>query len=156
MGTVEESIEVGVPVRAAYDQWTQFEEFPQFMEGVESVTQLDDTHLQWVAEIGGTRREWQAEITEQHPDQRIAWRAVEGAENAGVITFHPVSESATKLMLQLDFDPEGVREQVADKLGLVKKRAAGDLERFKQLIEARGAESGAWRGDVGSPTSPTQ
>ena len=151
MSTIEESIEVQVPVTTAYDQWTQFQEFPQFMEGVESVTQLDDTHLQWVAEIGGTKREWRAEITEQHPDERIAWRATEGAENAGVVTFHRIGDSTTRIMLQLDFDPEGIREQVADKLGLVKKRAVGDLERFKELIEARGVEGGGWRGDVGSP-----
>jgi uncharacterized membrane protein len=151
MSTVEESVEVAVPVRTAYDQWTQFEEFPQFMEGVESVTQLDDTHLVWVAEIAGVRREWRAEVTEQHPDERVAWRATDGAHNAGVVTFHRLDEGRTRVMLQLDFDPEGLVEAAGDKLGVVQRRAAGDLARFKEFIEARGSETGAWRGDVDRP-----
>jgi uncharacterized membrane protein len=146
--TVEESIDVNVPVRTAYDQWTQFETFPQFMEGVESVRQLDDTHLHWEADITGVTRQWDAEITEQTPDQRVAWRATEGAENAGVVTFHRVDDGVTRVMLQLEFEPEGVVEQAGDALGFVKRRATGDLGRFKEFIEARGAETGAWRGEV--------
>ena len=149
--TIEASVEVKVPVSTAYNQWTQFEEFPEFMQGVESVEQTDDTHLRWVAEIGGVRREWDAEITEQHPDERVAWKATEGAENSGVVTFHRLAPDATKVMLQLEFDPEGIVEQAGDKLGFVRRRATGDLERFKQFIEERGAETGAWRGDVARP-----
>ena len=151
MTTIEESIEVKVPVRTAYDQWTQFEEFPRFMAGVESVTQLDDTHLHWVADIGGVRREWDAEITEQHPDERVAWRATDGAENAGVVTFHRLDDTTTKVMLQLDFDPDGLVEQVGDKLGIVRSQTKADLDRFKEFIEGRGTETGAWRGDVERP-----
>jgi len=151
MATIEQSVEVGQPLRTVYNQWTQFEEFPRFMEGVEEVRQLDDTHLHWTAEIGGQRREWDAEITEQKPDERIAWRSRDGAENAGVVTFHRIDDASTKVMLQLEFDPEGVVEQVADKLGVIERRAAGDLERFREYIEARGRESGAWRGEVDRP-----
>ena len=148
MSTIEESIDVKVPVRVAYDQWTQFEEFPQFMDGVESVTQLGDDRVHWIAEIGGVRREWDATITEQHPDERIAWAATEGAENAGVVTFHRIDDETTRLMLQLDFEPEGFVEAAGDALGFVRRRAAGDLERFKGFIEARGNETGGWRGDI--------
>ena len=151
MTTIEESIEVKVPVRTAYDQWTQFEEFPRFMAGVESVTQLDDTHLRWVADIGGVKREWDAEITEQHPDERVAWRATDGADNAGVVTFHRLDDATTKVMLQLDFDPDGFVEQVGDKLGIVKSQTQADLDRFKEFIEERGSETGGWRGDVPRP-----
>ena len=145
---VEKKIEVEVPVRTAYNQWTQFEEFPQFMEGVESVRQSDDRHLHWIADIGGVRREWDAEITEQHPDERVAWRATSGTRNAGVVTFHRLDADRTKIMLQLEVDPEGFVEQAGDRLGFVSRRAASDLERFKEYIEARGRETGAWRGDV--------
>ena len=148
MATIEESVEVEVPVRTAYNQWTQFEEFPRFMEGVEEVRQLNDTKVHWVAEIAGQRREWDAEITEQTPDQRIAWCATEGATNAGVVTFHRLDDGRSKVMLQLDFEPEGAVEKVGDKLGLVKTRAKGDLKRFKAFIESQGRESGAWRGEV--------
>jgi uncharacterized membrane protein len=148
MSSVEQSVEVEVPVRTAYDQWTQFEQFPRFMEGVESVRQLDDTHLHWKAEIAGATREWDAEITEQRPDERVAWRSTSGTTNAGVVTFHRLDEAKTKVMLQLDVEPEGIVEAAGDKLGFVKRRAAGDLERFKDFIEARGTESGAWRGTV--------
>jgi uncharacterized membrane protein len=148
MSSVEESVEVAVPVRTAYDQWTQFEEFPRFMEGVESVRQIDDTHLHWKAEIAGTTREWDAEITEQRPDERVAWRSTSGTANAGVVTFHRLGEGRTKVMLQLDVEPEGHVESAGDKLGFVKRRAVGDLERFKEFIETRGTESGAWRGTV--------
>jgi uncharacterized membrane protein len=148
MSEVEESVEVEVPVRTAYDQWTQFEEFPRFMEGVEEVRQLDDTHLHWTAEIAGARREWDAEITEQRPDERVAWRSLSGTTNAGVVTFHRLDEGRTKVMLQLDLEPEGMVEAVGDKLGFVRRRAEGDLRRFKDFIEARGTETGAWRGTV--------
>jgi len=151
MTTIEESVNVEVPVGTAYNQWTQFEQFPQFMEGVESVTQLDETHLRWVADFGGVHREWQAEITEQHPDERVAWTSTEGAQNAGAVTFHRIGDSTTRVMLQLDFDPEGLVEQAGDKLGFVRRRAAGDLERFKAFIEDHGTETGAWRGDVERP-----
>jgi uncharacterized membrane protein len=151
MSTIEESVEVDVPIRTAYDQWTQFESFPEFMEGVEQVRQLDDTHLHWVAEIGGVRREWDAEVTEQHPDERVAWTATDGATNAGVVTFHRLDDARTKVMLQLEFEPHGPVEKVGDALGIVKRRATGDLERFKSFIEARGTETGAWRGDVPRP-----
>ena len=148
MATIEESVEVEVPVRTAYNQWTQFEEFPQFMEGVEEVRQLNDTTVHWVAEIAGERREWDAKITEQVPDERIAWRSTEGAANSGVVTFHRIAEGRSKVMLQLEFEPEGAKEKVGDKLGLVKGRAKGDLKRFKTFIESQGRESGAWRGEV--------
>ncbi|HEX2048206.1 MAG TPA: AI-2E family transporter [Acidimicrobiales bacterium] len=148
MSTVEKSIEVELPVSTVYNQWTQFEEFPQFMGGVESVTQLDDTRLHWVAEIAGVRREWDAEIVDQQPDQRIAWRSIDGAGNGGVVTFQPLGASRTEVNLQMEFEPEGLAETVGDKLGFVSKQAEGDLERFKSFIEQRGAETGAWRGQV--------
>ena len=148
MTTIEESVEVEVPVRTAYDQWTQFEEFPRFMEGVESVTQVADKQTHWVTSIAGVRREFDAEIVEQIPDERVAWRSTDGATQAGVVTFHRLAEGRSKVMLQLDFEPEGILETVADKLGTVKRRASGDLERFKEFIEARGTPTGAWRGEV--------
>jgi uncharacterized membrane protein len=151
MSTVEESIEVKVPVRTAYNQWTQFEEFPRFMEGVEEVRQLDDTHLHWVADIDGFKREWDAEITEQIPDERVAWTSRSGAHNAGAVTFHRLDDSHTKVMVQLEFDPSGIVEQAGDKLGFVSRRTKGDLERFREYIEERGAETGAWRGEVDRP-----
>jgi uncharacterized membrane protein len=154
MSTIEESIEVQVPVRTAYNQWTQFEEFPRFMEGVEEVRQVDDTHLHWKADIAGQAREWDAEITEQHPDERVAWKSTGGAQHAGVVTFHRIGDEQARVMLQLDVEPEGVTEQVGDKLGFVKRRVKGDLARFKELIEARGSETGGWRGEVQQdPTS---
>jgi uncharacterized membrane protein len=148
MTTIEESVEVAVPLRTAYDQWTQFEEFPRFMEGVESVTQADDTHLHWVASFGGARREWDAEITEQVPDERVAWASRGGTRNAGVVTFHRLDDATTRVMLQLEVEPEGLVEQTGDKLGFIKRRASGDLDRFKDFIESRGTETGAWRGEV--------
>ena len=148
MASVVESIDVKVPVSTAYNQWTQFETFPEFMEGVTSVVQTDDIHLHWVAEIGGADKEWNAEITEQHPDERVAWRSVDEPKQAGVVTFHRLSPDTTKVMVQMDFAPEGVVETAGDKLGVVKHRVKGDLERFKDFIEARGTESGGWRGEV--------
>jgi uncharacterized membrane protein len=148
MSTIEESIDVAAPLHTVYNQWTQFEEFPRFMEGVERVDQIDDTHLHWVAEIGGKTQEWDAVIPEQHPDERVAWTSTSGAKHAGVVTFHRISDDQTRVMLQLEYEPEGFVENVGDALGLVKHRAKGDLERFKGFIESRGTETGAWRGEV--------
>jgi len=153
MASIQESIEVGVPVETAYNQWTQFEEFPMFMEGIETVQQLDDTRLHWVAEVGGRREEWDAEITEQHPDERVAWTATSGKGNAGVVTFHRIDETQTRVMVQLDWEPEGVTQQLGATLGMDSRRVQGDLQRFKELIEKRGSESGAWRGEVDNPGS---
>jgi uncharacterized membrane protein len=148
MSTYEESIEVQVPVRTAYNQWTQFEEFPRFMEGVEEVRQLTDTELQWIAEIAGQRREWKAEITEQRPDERIAWNSTEGSRNGGVVTFHRIDDGQTRVMLQMEFEPDDALEKAGDVAGVVKSRVKGDLKRFKDFIEGRGQETGAWRGEV--------
>jgi uncharacterized membrane protein len=148
MATIEKSIDVRVPVRTAYNQWTQFEEFPQFMEGVKEVRQLDDTHLQWVANVGGKTEQWKARITEQTPDQRVAWTAETGSMNAGVVTFHKLDEGQTRVMLQLDYEPQGLVETAGDALGFVTRRVEGDLSRFKEFIEERGRETGGWRGEV--------
>jgi len=148
MASIEQSIEVDVPVSTAYNQWTQFEEFPQFMEGVQEVRQVDDSHLHWVAEIGGQKREWDAEISEQRPDERVAWKATDGKSNAGVVTFHRLSDDKTKVMVQMDYDPEGMVESLGSAVGADDRRVKGDLERFKDLIEGRSTESGAWRGEV--------
>jgi uncharacterized membrane protein len=146
--TIEQSIDVDVPVRTAYNQWTQFEEFPEFMQGVEYVHQIDDTHLGWKAEIGGVSHEWEAEITEQRPDERIAWKSTDGKGISGVVTFHRLGEDNTRIMVQFDWEPEGLVESTGSALGFDERRVQGDLERFKQLVESRGAESGAWRGEV--------
>jgi uncharacterized membrane protein len=151
MSTIEESIDVAVPVRVAYDQWTQFEEFPRFMEGVEEIRQTDDTHTHWKTKIGGVEREFDAEITEQHPDHRVAWRSTSGATNAGVVTFHRLDDAHTRVMLQMDIEPEGAVEKVGDALGIAKRRVKGDLANFKALIEERGEASGAWRGEIEQP-----
>lgn len=148
MANIEKSIDVGVPVHAAYNQWTQFESFPHFMEGVREVRQIDDTHLHWRAEIAGRDTQWDAVITEQIPDERIAWTNTSGARNAGVVTFHKIDPQTTRIMLQLDYEPEGAVENIGSALGLVSRRVAGDLERFKEFIESRGRETGAWRGEV--------
>jgi uncharacterized membrane protein len=153
MSTIEQSIDVNVPVRTAYNQWTQFEEFPTFMEGVEEVRQLDDTRLHWRTKVGGREKEFDATITEQRPDERIAWRASRGADQAGVVTFHRVEDDRTRIMLQLEAEPEGAVEKAGDALGILKRRVKGDIERFKELIEARGSESGAWRGEVDQTTT---
>ena len=152
MSTVEKSIDVEVPVSTAYNQWTQFESFPQFMEGVDRIDQTSSTQTHWVTTIGGVTREFDAEITEQHPDERVAWTTLDGPKQAGVVTFHRLAEDRTRVMLQMDFEPEGIVETVGDKLGFVTRRAEGDLKRFKTFIEQRGTESGAWRGDVERPT----
>jgi uncharacterized membrane protein len=148
VATTEKSIDVNVPVRTAYNQWTQFEEFPQFMSDVESVQQLDATHLHWRVKIAGVEREFDAEITEQLPDQRIAWRSTSGVGHAGVVTFHKLEDAKTRVMFQLDMSPETFAEKVGDKVGIVSKAAERDMKNFKEFIEMRGAESGAWRGEV--------
>jgi uncharacterized membrane protein len=148
MSQIIETIDIDVPVRVAYDQWTQFEEFPRFMEAVEKVEQLDDTTLRWTAEIAGVKKTWKATITEQTPDQRIAWTSTEGARNAGVVTFHRLDDSKTRVTLQLDVEPEGPVESVGDALGFVQRQAKGDLERFENYVESRGVATGAWRGEV--------
>ncbi|GHF05532.1 cyclase [Amycolatopsis deserti] len=154
MSTITESVDVNVDVRTAYNQWTQFESFPQFMEGVEEIRQLDDTHTHWVTKIGGAKREFDATITEQHPDERVAWRSDSGPSHAGVITFHRLDDHKTRVTAQMDIDPEGFVEQTADKLGILDRRVHGDMERFKAFIEKRGGqETGAWRGDVDRPGS---
>ena len=152
MSTVEKSIEVDVPVSTAYNQWTQFESFPQFMEGVDRIDQTSPTTTHWVTSIGGVHREFDAEITEQHPDERIAWTSVDGSKQAGVVTFHRLDANKSRVMLQMDFEPEGVVETAGDKLGVVGRRVEGDLKRFKSFIESRGTEEGGWRGTVERPT----
>nr|MBA2757804.1 SRPBCC family protein [Chloroflexota bacterium] len=148
MSETLETIDVDVPVRTAYDQWTQFEEFPEFMEGVKSVRQLDDTTLEWSASIAGVDKTWRTRITEQTPDQRIAWTATDGAKNAGVVTFHRLDDGKCRVALQLNVQPDGPIESAGDALGFVQRRAKGDLERFKKFIEERGVATGAWRGAV--------
>jgi len=148
MSKIEKSITVDVPVRTAYNQWTQFEEFPRFMEGVAEVRQLDDKRLHWVAEISGKRKEWNAEIFEQIPDQRIAWRSTTGAKNSGMVNFYPLGEERTRVTLKLNYDPEGVIESVGDMLGVVGRRVEGDLQRFKEFVQTRALETGAWRGEI--------
>ncbi len=150
MTRIEKSIEVNVPVRTVYNQWTQFEDFPRFMEGVQSVEQLDDTHIQWHAEIGGKEKEWESEILEQVPDKRIAWCSVEGAENAGAVTFEPLGPNKTRVDLVMEYELEGFVENVGDTIGVTSHRIKGDLERFKEFIESRGRETGQWRGEVRS------
>ena len=150
MPKIEDTIEVQVPVQQAYNQWTQFEDFPKFMDGIQSVQQLDDTHVEWVAEIRGESRQWTTEITEQRPDEKIAWKTVEGeVKNDGVVTFEPLGDAQTRVNVEMDVESDSTAENVAgDLLGVVKKQVHGDLERFKQLIETRDAETGAWRGGV--------
>ncbi|WP_350279258.1 SRPBCC family protein [Kribbella sp. HUAS MG21] len=148
MSGITQSVDVDVPVTTAYNQWTQFESFPLFMEGVEEIRQLDDIHLHWVTKVGGARREFDATITEQHPDERVAWRSDSGPQHAGVITFHELTPQRTRVTAQMEIDPEGFVEKVGDKLGVVEGRVKGDLERFKHFIEERPGETGAWRGDV--------
>jgi uncharacterized membrane protein len=148
MSLIEKSIELNVPVRTAHNQWTQFEEFPKFMEGVTEVKQIDDKRLQWKANIAGKDEEWNSEITEQIPDERIAWTSRGGAMNSGVVTFHRLSNATSKLMLQLEYNPQGFVEKAGDAMGLVTLRVQRDLERFKIFIESRGQETDAWRGTI--------
>ena len=148
MERIEKSIEVEVPLRTAYNQWTQFEEFPKFMEGVEEVRQIDDKRLFWRAKIAGKETEWDAEIYEQIPDSRIAWRSTSGAPNAGAVSFTSLGPERTRVNLMMDYQPLGVVEKVGDALGVVSGRVEGDLKRFKSFIEERGVSTGAWRGEV--------
>ena len=151
MSTVTESVDVAVPVRTAYNQWTQFEEFPQFMDGVEEIRQVTPEMTHWKVKIAGVEREFDARITEQHPDERVAWTSVDGPTHAGVVTFHRLDDSHTRVTVQMDLEPEGVAETVGDKAGFVDRKVKGDVKRFKEFIESRGGETGAWRGDVARP-----
>jgi uncharacterized membrane protein len=148
MTTIKKTIEVDVPVRTAYNQWTQFEEFPRFMEGVKEVRQLDDKHLHWRAEVMGKEVEWDSEITHQVPDQRVAWRSTSGADNSGSVAFQPLGQDRTQLTLHMVIDPEGAAQATGSALGIVSARIEGDLKRFKKFIEERGAETGQWRGEI--------
>ena len=148
MASITKSIDVDVPVRTVYNQWTQFEDFPRFMEGVEQISQLDPTHTHWKAKVGGVEREFDAEITEQHPDERVAWRSTTGPDQAGVVTFHRLGDNQTRVTVQMDWQPDSATEKVGSALNVDDRRVQGDLERFKEFIESRGTETGAWRGDV--------
>lgn len=151
MAVIEKSIEVEVPLHTAYNQWTQFETFPEFMDGVEEARQLDDRTLHWRARVGGKIEEWDAEITEQIPDERIAWRSHSGAGNSGVVTFHRIDDTRTRVMLQLETQPQGPVESVGDAIGVTSRRVAKDLDKFKEFIEGRRVETGAWRGEIARP-----
>ena len=153
MSEVTKSIDVNVPIGAAYDQWTQFEEFPRFMEGVKSVRQLDDTHLHWAAEIAGIEKEWDAEISEQHPDERVAWHSTSGNKNAGVVTFHRLDDNTTRVTLQMDVEPDGPIETLGDWAGVLDRQVEEDMDRFAKYITGHGEPTGAWRGNVESPSS---
>ena len=149
MGKVEQSIDVNAPLSTVYNQWTQFEEFPRFMTGVKEVKQLDDTHVHWHAEIWGKDKEWDAEITEQVPDQRISWRSTSGdAPNGGTVRFEPIGTDATRVRLAMEYEPQGMTEKVGDAVGIMSARVQNSVENFKKYIESRGTESGAWRGEV--------
>ncbi len=148
MSTVTESVDVNVPVRTAYNQWTQFEEFPRFMGGVTEIRQLDATTTHWKTNIDGVQREFDAKITEQLPDERVAWTSIEGSKQAGVVTFHRLDENTTRVTCQMDFEPDGLVEKAGDKLGFLSRQVKGDLQRFKEFLEQRGSETGAWRGSV--------
>jgi uncharacterized membrane protein len=150
MSRIVETTDVEVPVRVAYDQWTQFEEFPRFMDGVKSVQQLNDTTLAWNAEINGVDRSWRAEISEQEPDTVVAWRSTSGAKNDGRVSFEPIDGSRTRVTLELDVEPDDPIEKAGDALGFVQRQVEGDLRRFKEFIESRGAPTGGWRGEVES------
>lgn len=148
MASIVKSVDVEVPVSEAYNQWTQFESFPKFMTGVDSITQTDDTHSHWVTSIGGVNREFDTEITEQHPDERVAWKSTDGTTHAGVITFHRLGDTTTRVTAQIDWQPEGLAEKAGAVLGFDDRQVSSDLDHFKEFIESRGSETGAWRGDV--------
>ena len=149
MPQIIETVDVNVPVSVAYNQWTQFESFPHFLDEVVSITQIDDTHNHWVVNVGGAEREFDAEITEQHPDERVAWRSVGGeTEHAGVVTFHKLDENTTRVTAQIDWDPQGLLEKLGSLVGAGSHAVKKDLDNFKKFIEGRGGETGAWRGDV--------
>ncbi|WP_232429380.1 SRPBCC family protein [Noviherbaspirillum autotrophicum] len=151
MSTVEESIDVDVPISTAYNQWTQFEDFPQFMSSVHEVRQFDDTRLHWKATVAGKEKQWDAEITHQIPDKKIAWRSTTGVPNAGAVTFDRLSDTRTRINLKMSYSPETFTEKVGDTLGAVKLQAKQNLSRFKEMLESRGTETGAWRGTVAQP-----
>ena len=148
MSRFEESINVAVPVRVAYDQWTRFEDFPKFMDGIERVVQLDDKHLLWTASVAGQQKVWEAVIVDQTPDTRIAWKSTDGAENAGAVLFEPVAPAETKVILRMEAEPDGVVESVGDALGFLQRRVQGDLERFKDHVEQVGGTGRGWRGEI--------
>jgi uncharacterized membrane protein len=148
MPRFEDSVEVDVPVRTAYDQWTQFEDFPKIMEGVRHVRQLDDRRLEWTAKVADQEKTWTAEITDQTPDTRVAWKSTSGADNAGAVLFEALDPGRTRVTLKMDADPDGLVETVGANLGFLERRVKGDLERFKEFIESRGAPTGAWRGEI--------
>jgi uncharacterized membrane protein len=149
VASVQEAIDVDVPIRVAYDQWTQFESFPRFMGGVERITQTDARHTHWVTNIDGVKREFDTEITEQHPEERVAWTSTSGeAKHAGVVTFHKLDENKTHVMIQIDWEPEGLVEKAGAALGFDDRQVKADATRFKEFIESRGTETGAWRGEV--------
>jgi uncharacterized membrane protein len=148
MASITKSVDVDVPVSTAYNQWTQFSSFPQFMNGVDEITQVDNTHQHWKTSIGGQQREFDTEITEQHPDERVAWKSTDGTTHAGVVTFHKLSDATTRITAQIDWQPEGLVEKAGAIVGVDDHQVNSDLQRFKEFIESRGAESGAWRGDV--------
>jgi uncharacterized membrane protein len=148
MSNVTESVDVGTPIRTVYNQWTQFEDFPRFMEGVTEIRQTSKTTTHWKTKIAGVEREFDAEITEQLPDERVAWKSTNGSDQAGVVTFHRLDDATTRVTVQMDFAPDGVVENVGDKLGVLDRRVKGDLKRFKEFIESEGYETGAWRGEV--------
>jgi uncharacterized membrane protein len=154
MAQIEKSVVVDVPVSTAYNQWTQFEEFPRFMEGVHEVKQLDDRHLYWKAEVGGREQEWEAEIREQVPDQKIIWAATDGSENAGIVRFQPEGPGQTKIHLQMSYSTSGFAETIGDKLGFMSRRVERDLERFRDFIEERGVETGAYRETLPNQNAP--
>jgi uncharacterized membrane protein len=150
--TVTESVDVNVPIGTAYNQWTQFQDFPQFMDGVESITQIDDTHTHWVTKVAGQTREFDAEITEQHPDERVAWKSTDGdTKHAGVVTFHRLGDSETRVTIQLDWEPKGVVEKVGSAVGVDSHQVKADAKRYKEFVENRGSATGSWRGDVNRP-----
>jgi len=148
MERIEKTFEVDVPVNTVYNQWTQFEEFPQFMEGVQEVRQTDDTHLHWKAKIAGKEKEWDSEIVEQVPDKVIAWRSISGAPNAGTVRFEPLNKERTRIKLTMEYEPQGFVEKAGDSLGVVSGKVESAVERFKDLLEKRRSETGAWRGEV--------
>jgi uncharacterized membrane protein len=148
MSRVQESIDLEVPVGTAYNQWTQFEEFPRFMTHVDEVRQLDDTHLHWQVTLAGKTEEFDAEVTEQIPDKRVAWKSTSGREHAGAVDFHRLDDDRSQIMVMLDTEPQGTAERAADAIGLAERELRGDLGRFKEMIESRGQETGAWRGSV--------
>jgi uncharacterized membrane protein len=148
MTSVTKSVDVHAPISRVYNQWTQFESFPEFMSGIENIAQLDDRLLHWKVNIAGAKREFDAEITEQHPEERVAWTSVDGTTHAGVVTFHKLNDEITRVTVQLDWQPDGALEKAGAALGFDDRQVSGDLDRFKTFIENAGAETGAWRGDI--------